>query len=404
MTQPLSLRERVVRLDRQLERMGYELARAHRYSAQDPGAALNKARTVLERIVRDQFERRVGQPPGRRSLAQLLTHHDLRREIKPRVLAWMQTVQQLGNLGSHGQTVVGEDARLSLEALCNLVDWYLEDIGSASDEQPATATPFPAALSSPVPAASMSRPIDNGHAAQLTGEGPATSAVEPDGRPPARRRTRRGRLWGVLIAFVMLAVLFWVVFGALLLLPKTDWWQAQIELPRQMKTLERRGHGHLSYALRRRLDHKKPTFRLTPAQGLSATSALLEVVDRLPRTSPQLAQLMPQTALELARSVGQRGVHAAEAERMAAFLVDFMVQQRLGNRAGFDWDMSVVIGRDFAARGDAGRPVARPSYAQDWAANGVPDLKSAARLRTYLERTVRLPYFGKNYRPGEAGP
>ena len=414
-----SLAERVQRLEQQLGRLGFELARAHHYRDSDPGAALNKARVILERIVRDQFERRVGEPPGTRSLNQLLTHQEFRRAIKPRVLAWMRTIQDLGNLGCHGHTVVGDDARLSLDALCSLVDWYLADTEPPQSAEPAEAGPSasaaapvspspPPRAASPLlpPAASPASPASP--APRSTEPSPSTAGSEPErharqpvSTPSARPPARRSRLKGVLIAAVAAVALLWVAVGGLLLLPRTARWREHIELPRQMKTLERKGHAHLSYALRRRLGHAKETFHLTTEQGLSAADAVLAVVDRLPRTSPQLAQLMPQTAFELARSVGQRDVSAVEAERMAAILVDFMVQQQLGNRAGFDWDVSVLIGRKFAARNDAGKPVTRPVYAKDWAANGVPDLKSAARLRAYLERTLRLPYFAKTYRPGE---
>ena len=110
----------------------------------DPEMALARARKVLEYVVREVYERRVGEPPGTRMLDELLKRIVKDGHLPPRLEAYANTVRMLGNVGAHrfGAAVTAADVYQSLKQLMPILEWYFEverpeaDGGTAVQEPP----------------------------------------------------------------------------------------------------------------------------------------------------------------------------------------------------------------------------------------------------------------------------
>jgi eukaryotic-like serine/threonine-protein kinase len=93
----------------------------------DPEMALTRARKVLEFVVRQVFEARVAEPPGKRNLLELLQRIVKDEHLPKRVAAYANAVRELGNVGTHSFTepVTAVDVRQSLGQLLPVVAWYV---------------------------------------------------------------------------------------------------------------------------------------------------------------------------------------------------------------------------------------------------------------------------------------
>jgi hypothetical protein len=108
------------------------LRSAAAYARSDPGASLAKSRTVLEKVVLGLFRAEMGKEPRKPLLAEMLSDNQFTRKIERRVLALMNNVRELGNLGTHGEPVVARDAERVLADLFDVLDWHLARGGTAA--------------------------------------------------------------------------------------------------------------------------------------------------------------------------------------------------------------------------------------------------------------------------------
>ncbi len=94
----------------------------------DPEMALTRARKVLEAVVREVYERRVGEPPGTRPLENLLQRLVRDGHFPDRLDAYAATVRKLGNVGTHtfGEQITAVDVYQSLTQLMPILEWYFE--------------------------------------------------------------------------------------------------------------------------------------------------------------------------------------------------------------------------------------------------------------------------------------
>ncbi len=114
----------------------------------DPAMALIRVRKVLEYIVRDLFEKRVGEAPGTRPLENLLQRL-LKDDHFPRHLAaYANSIRELGNLGAHApqERITDADLFRALTMLLPILEWYFgPGPAAAADsggEPPAAAPAF----------------------------------------------------------------------------------------------------------------------------------------------------------------------------------------------------------------------------------------------------------------------
>lgn len=127
----------------------------------DPEMALTRARKVLEFVVRQVYEARVAEPPGKRDLLELLQRIVKDEHLPKRVAAYAHTVRELGNVGTHSFTepVTPADVQRSLAQLLPVVEWYgVQDFAQLPPREvvpPRDAAP-PRAMAPPRP----NRPAD----------------------------------------------------------------------------------------------------------------------------------------------------------------------------------------------------------------------------------------------------
>jgi hypothetical protein len=116
------------RLSDQLADLRDGIRKAIRVADDDPEMALIRARKVLEYVVRDVFERRIGEPPGTRPLEDLVQRLVKDGHLPARHEAYTETIRKLGNVGAHrfGEAVTAADVYQSLAQLLPILEWYLE--------------------------------------------------------------------------------------------------------------------------------------------------------------------------------------------------------------------------------------------------------------------------------------
>ena len=90
--------------------------------------ALIRARKVLEFVIRDIFERRVGESAGTRPLENLVQRLVKDGHLPARLEAYTETIRRLGNVGAHsfGESVTVADVYQSLAKLLPILEWYVE--------------------------------------------------------------------------------------------------------------------------------------------------------------------------------------------------------------------------------------------------------------------------------------
>jgi uncharacterized protein (DUF697 family) len=136
---------RLERLSTQVQELRDEVRQAVTLAELDPQMSLMRARRALEFMVREVFERRVGQRAGTQPLENLLQRIVKDGYLPRRVAAYANAVREMGNLGAHsfGERINQSDVLSSLNQLTVILDWYfLEEwphrnpAGSSQDSAP----------------------------------------------------------------------------------------------------------------------------------------------------------------------------------------------------------------------------------------------------------------------------
>jgi hypothetical protein len=147
----------------------------------------------------------------------------------------------------------------------------------------------------------------------------------------------------------------------------------------------------------RRVAQPNPKMKLSPDEGLAAALALIEH-----GRGPALRALhgvMPRSTVELARAVRERGVPIAEAERIAAYLVEVVRVLAFERLATFDENHSHVTGREWPQIDYTGEGMTWQSQQADWQPRGVTDFRSVDSIHAYFTGAEKLPHWKKVYRP-----
>jgi hypothetical protein len=151
-----TLQDLLARLDRisgQLQELREGVKQAITIADLDPEMALTRARKVLEFVVRDIFQRRVGEEPGTRPLENLLQRLSKDGHLPKRLAAYANAVRELGNVGTHafGESVTKADVSQSLAQLTLILEWYFEHERPPPPAQPVEPAPRTEPVPPPVP-------------------------------------------------------------------------------------------------------------------------------------------------------------------------------------------------------------------------------------------------------------
>ncbi len=154
----------------------------------------------------------------------------------------------------------------------------------------------------------------------------------------------------------------------------------------------------LSSIIAKRVAQESPKMRLTPEQGRQAESYLHADLPSM-QSMALLASRLPKTAIELVRSVHERGVTREDAEGMAAYLnrmLDTMGMAKLGT---LDECCSHVLGRRWSQIDYSGERLDPNEQERHYTSRGIPDLLTAEHVRRYFAVESKMPYFRKIFNP-----
>ena len=120
------LEKRIAELEKKIDLMSGQLNLALEYVPKDPSASLTKSRVILERLLLSIYSHEIKAEPKRKELGHILNDNQFTRRIERRILSRMQSVRDMGNLGSHGESVNSHDAIRVLIDLCDIIEWYCD--------------------------------------------------------------------------------------------------------------------------------------------------------------------------------------------------------------------------------------------------------------------------------------
>lgn len=109
---------------------------ADKYIEVDTKSSLTKSREALEMIVYDVYFKEFKEKPQKLQLGFVINEDKLKVKLETRILKLMNYVREMGNLGPHSyeETRVEEkDAYRVLDALADIIYWYLETYYTEED-------------------------------------------------------------------------------------------------------------------------------------------------------------------------------------------------------------------------------------------------------------------------------
>jgi len=158
------------------------------------------------------------------------------------------------------------------------------------------------------------------------------------------------------------------------------------------------GHEKLLGIIDRRVSQERPKMKLTEQEGLSAACYVLSDLPAMPQAHA-LSERMPKTAIELLRSVNERGVTREDAEGMAGYLNSMLGSMQMRKLGTFDECCSHVLGRRWDQVDYSGERLDPHEQERHYASRGVPDLLTAEHVRRYFAVESKMPYFRRIFNP-----
>jgi hypothetical protein len=152
-----------------------------------------------------------------------------------------------------------------------------------------------------------------------------------------------------------------------------------------------------------RVAQTKPKMKLEPDEGLHVARFVIEDFPALPDTVT-LSRRMPKTAVELVRSVHERGVPASEAEAMARYMARLLDSLKPGRPEALDENSSHVIGREWHDIDYSGENLSWERQQKIYEPKGIPNFKEAATLERFFRVESAAPYFARVYVPAGSVP
>jgi hypothetical protein len=132
------LESRVSRLESTLSRFSADLRLALQYVRSDAASSLTKSRLIMEKLLERVYATEMGREPRKPLLGEMLADNQFTRKIERRILARMNAIRDMGNLGPHGENVHPGDAVRVLDDLCEVLDWYIIRYAEGPRELPGT--------------------------------------------------------------------------------------------------------------------------------------------------------------------------------------------------------------------------------------------------------------------------
>lgn len=163
------------------------------------------------------------------------------------------------------------------------------------------------------------------------------------------------------------------------------------------------GYVEPAAVIEARVSQTKRKMKLEADEGLRIARYVSEDFPTMPETV-SLSRSMPKTAVELVRSVHERGVAPDEAEKMARYMARLSETLKPKNHAALDENTSHVIGREWEDIDYRDENLDGAKQKRIYIAKGIPHFKDAATLEHFFRVESKVPYFDKVYRPEGSVP
>jgi hypothetical protein len=125
---------RVSKLEKTLSRFSADLRLALQYIRSDAASSVTKSRLIMEKLLERVYLDEMGREPRKAMLGDMLADNQFTRRIERRIIARMNAIRDMGNLGPHGEKVHPGDATRVLDDLCEVLDWYITRYARGSPE------------------------------------------------------------------------------------------------------------------------------------------------------------------------------------------------------------------------------------------------------------------------------
>lgn len=120
-----ALADRVAALEARVAEFASYLRSALEYLSSDPQSSLTKSRVVLEKVLLALYRSAIKKEPPRPMIADMLSEKALTTSIPRRILARMNAIRDMSNLGPHGGEVDTADAVRVMRDLVDVLEWYV---------------------------------------------------------------------------------------------------------------------------------------------------------------------------------------------------------------------------------------------------------------------------------------
>jgi hypothetical protein len=120
------LASRIAELERHFADFSTGLRFAYQYLETDSASSVTKSRMVMEKLLIAVYSAEMGCAPKKQLLGDMLADNQFTRKIERRILARINSIRDMGNLGPHGEDVRANDAARVLDDLCTVLDWHLQ--------------------------------------------------------------------------------------------------------------------------------------------------------------------------------------------------------------------------------------------------------------------------------------
>ncbi|MEK6321223.1 MAG: hypothetical protein AABN33_06015 [Acidobacteriota bacterium] len=118
------LANRVAALEQRVAEMAGYLRSALGYLSTDPQSSLTKSRVTLEKLLIILFRQTMQSEPRRPMIGDMLADKGFVAMIPRRIIARMNAVREMSNLGPHGGDVDLTDAVRVMRDLLDVLEWY----------------------------------------------------------------------------------------------------------------------------------------------------------------------------------------------------------------------------------------------------------------------------------------
>lgn len=120
-----ALADRITALETRVADLASYLQSALDYLSSDPQSSLTKSRVILEKLLLQLYRGTMTREPARPMIGDMLSDRAFTAALPRRIVARMNAIRDMSNLGPHGEEVDATDAMRVMRDLIDVLEWYV---------------------------------------------------------------------------------------------------------------------------------------------------------------------------------------------------------------------------------------------------------------------------------------